>query len=619
MIAVKLQNETILFAAEELQKYLTKLDKNIPLNFKIELGLLEETDDEIDTVEVNITENGGTISGSNPRSVLFAVYQYLEVLGIRWVRHGADGEFIPENVVVAGRKIHFKRTAKNKYRGMCIEGAVSIENMLDNIDWVAKMGFNTYFLQFVIPYTFFNRWYSHQWNPTKEGRKISREEVIEMRERMITEIKKRGLSYHAVGHGWTCIPFHLPGDGGWVQISEEPTDEVRELLAELDGERKFWNGVPMNTELCYSNPKARKKMVDCCADFAKEHPEANVLHLWLSDGHRNHCECENCRKKLPADWYVILLNELDAELTKRNLTTKIVFLIYHDLLWAPETETIQNPERFILMFAPISRKYKTSYADLGKIPEIPVFERNKMEYAEAVEANVAHLNSWKKVCPVNGFSFEYYYWLGEHYGDFGGLNLAKVIYEDIQNLEKIGLSGIVSCQSQRAFMPTGFGSYVMGKALWDDRIPFEALVEEYFKGAFGELESVCKAHLVNLSMIAKETDMKTKFTQLKQASEEMLANMDKIKTLMKGKLSFCHTKSVEYIEFHCELMIKNSVAELALLEKGIQGSEEEWKTLTKFVQENEDRYQSVLDLTQVFSDLHGRRHNELVELKLLDS
>ena len=618
MISVNLQNETVLFAAEELKKYLMMLDKNIPVNFQIELGLLDETDDEIDTVEVDIKENGGKLSGSNPRSVLFAVYQYLEVLGIRWVRHGKDGEYIPENVTVSGRNIHFKRTAKNKYRGMCIEGAVSIENMLDNIDWVAKMGFNTYFLQFVIPYCFFDRWYSHKWNPTKEGKKISREEVIEMRDRMIAEIKKRGLSYQAVGHGWTCIPFNLPGDGGWVQISEEPDDEVRELLAELDGERKFWNGVPMNTELCYSNPKARKKMVDCCADFAKDHPEADVLHLWLSDGHRNHCECENCRKKLPADWYVILLNELDEELTKRNLTTKIVFLIYHDLLWAPETETIRNPERFILMFAPISRRYKTSYADLGDIPEIPVFERNKMEYAEAVEANVAHLLSWQKKCKTDGFSFEYYYWLGEHYGDFGSLNLAKVIYEDIQNLDKIGLSGIVSCQSQRAFMPTGLGSYVMGKALWDDRIPFEALVEEYFKGAFGELESVFKAHLVNLSMIAKETDAKTKFTQLKTASEEMLANIEKIKTLMQGKLSFCHETSVDYIEFHCELMIQNTIAELALLEKGVEGSKPEWEALTRFVQENEDRYQSVLDLTQVFADLHGRRHNELTVLKLVE-
>ncbi len=618
MIQTTLTNETVLFAKEELEKYLSLLDSNIPMNFKIELGFSEETDDEMDTVEVNISENGGYLKGSNPRSVLFAVYQYLEVLGIRWVRHGKDGEYIPENVTVSGRTIRFKRTAKNKYRGMCIEGAVSIENMLDNIDWVAKMGFNTYFLQFIIPYTFFDRWYRHQWNPTKEGRKLTKEEAIEFRETMVREIKKRGLAYQAVGHGWTCIPFGLPGDGGWTEVTEEPSEEVKSVLAERNGKREFFHGIPMNTELCYSNPEARKKMVMYLADYAEQKKEVDVIHLWLSDGEKNHCECENCRKKSPSDFYVILLNEVDVELTKRGINTKIVFLIYHDLLWAPETETLKNPDRFILMFAPICRKYDTSYEDIKTLPEIPEFVRNQMDFPEDVEGNVAHLLSWQKVCPVNGFSFEYYYWLGEHYRDFGSFNLAKVIYEDIRNLENIGLSGIVSCQSQRAFMPTGLGSYVMGKALWDDRIPFEALVEEYFKGAFGELESVFKAHLVNLSMIAKETDAKTKFTQLKQASEEMLANIEKIKTLMQGKLSFCHEKSIEYIEFHCEFMILNAVAELALAEKGVQGSEAEWRELTKFVQENEDKYQSVLDLTQVFSDLHGRRHYELVELKLVE-
>lgn len=100
--------------------------------------------------------------------------------------------------------------------------------------------------------------------------------------------------------------------------------------------------------------------------------------------------------------------------------------------------------------------------------------------------------------------------------------------------------------------------------------------------------------------------------------ENMLDNIAKIKTLLKVPQPKCHAQSVEYIVFHCELMIKNAEAELALLEKGVQGSAEEWRALTKFVQENEDRYQSVLDLTQVFTDLHGRRHHELVELNLVD-
>ena len=618
MVQTTLTNETVLFAKEELEKYLLLLDNNIPANFQITLQYLDETDEENDTVSVDVGENGGVLAGSNPRSVLFAVYQYLEALGICWVRHGKDGEYIPDNVTVSERTIQFKRTAKHKVRGMCIEGAVSIENMLDNIDWVAKVGFNTYWLQFMTPYNFFNRWYNHVMNPTKEGRTITIEEAREFREKMVREIKKRGISYYAVGHGWTCIPFGLPGEGGWTEVTEGPSEEIKPYLALRDGKREFVNNIPMNTELCYSNPEARAKVAMCLADYAEQHPEVDVIVISLSDGVYNHCECENCRKKIPSDFLVILLNEIDEELTKRGISTKLAVALYRDFLWAPETETLKNRDRFILKFSPITRPYNVSYADIETLPEIPKFVRNKMEGPTTLEGNTAHLVSWLKQCPGQAISFEYYYWWGEHYRDFGSFNLAKVVYKDIQTLESLGLNGLISCQSQRAFMPSGLGSYVMAKTLWDDTVPFESMAEVYFKGAFGELEGIFKAYLENLSKIAKEADEKLRFTQLKTVSEEMLETIKDIRSNLKKPLPYCHEKSVDYIEFHCEHMIINAIAELAMLEKGLEGSIEEWKTLIKFLQENEDRFQSVLDITQVFPDLHYRRHREMMGLNLVD-
>ena len=53
------------------------------------------------------------------------------------------------------------------------------------------------------------------------------------------EIKKRGLHFHDMGHGWTAEPFGLDSSGAWeISSQTEITPELREMLSMLDGERK---------------------------------------------------------------------------------------------------------------------------------------------------------------------------------------------------------------------------------------------------------------------------------------------------------------------------------------------------------------------------------------------
>ena len=100
------------FAAEELKKYLRMMmprcgeidicyDPAAKEGFR--LGLLEdfklpnEAKDPVldDIVHIDTTCEGGILAGSNPRSVLFAVYRYLKLNGCRWLYPGTDGEHIP--------------------------------------------------------------------------------------------------------------------------------------------------------------------------------------------------------------------------------------------------------------------------------------------------------------------------------------------------------------------------------------------------------------------------------------------------------------------------------------------------------------------------------------------
>ncbi len=593
------KHQTFDFAVSELCRLLCLMDKNIPASFSISLELLAAANDEIDTYSIDINENGGTLSGSNPRSVLYAVYRYAEALGVRWVRHGADGEYIPEGVKVAEKCVKTTSTAKNKYRGMCIEGAPSIENMLDNIDWCAKMGFNLYCIQWMIPYTFFDNWYSHKYNPLLPAKTLTDEEVIEFQRRMAAELKKRDILYMGVGHGWTAEAIGLPAKKGPIKYFGEVTEEQKELIALIDGKKSFYRDTPLRTELCYSNPKTRKKVVDCVVEYALEHPELDVLSFVLSDGFMNHCECENCKDTRPSDYYVMMMNDIDEQFTKHNLKTKICPALYHEILWAPEKTVLKNPSRFLLQFAPVTRSYETSYKyfDEKNLPENPPYIRNHFDFPYSIDGNIALLNTWNEKMSFKEFdffTFEYYYWMFDHYKDYGEYNLTRIIYEDIQNLSKLGMKGMVTCQSQRTFMPTGFGLYTMAKTLWDDTVKFEDLADEYFRSAFGEkLAPVAREYIEGISSVRFDEENVKKYSTAKKYAEEFLA---KVKQVPYDDLCTCHGASLNYLKFHAELMIRRMNGEIALLEKGLEGARGEWDEVLSYVRENELRVQSVFDV-----------------------
>ena len=102
IIYKKRANHTIDFAAEELKKYLRMMmpeKGDIPITLDpaatqgFRLGLLEDFDLPCDCKDPNLDDivhieadaKGGILAGSNPRSVLFAVYRYLKLNGCRFL------------------------------------------------------------------------------------------------------------------------------------------------------------------------------------------------------------------------------------------------------------------------------------------------------------------------------------------------------------------------------------------------------------------------------------------------------------------------------------------------------------------------------------------------------
>jgi len=346
--------DVIGFAREELEKYL----KILNVNAQIELGLFEKFGEYIEVEDsskddayiISIKDKNGFIAGSNQRSVIFGVYRLLEEWGITWVRPGPNGTKYPEKCEAVD--VEIREAASNRNRIMCIEGAVSFENVLDMIEWMTKVGFNGYYIQFTNGYVFFDRWYSHMKSTVKQPEPISQEQATEYVEIMTREIKKRGLLLHRMGHGWHCRAFGVP-DAGWYQYDDKDIPkEYVEICAMVDGVRKCWNNRPLQTQLCYSNPYVIEKMTDEVLNYALEHPETDAIYFWLGDGGQ-FCECEECSKLSKTDNYINMVDVITRKLKEHNVKSQVIFSGV--ARGVPEKKWIENTENCMLMFAPINR------------------------------------------------------------------------------------------------------------------------------------------------------------------------------------------------------------------------------------------------------------------------
>ncbi|MBQ9949120.1 MAG: DUF4838 domain-containing protein [Clostridia bacterium] len=529
------------FAFSELERYLHEMDNSVIIGCRqydtysedekgvIWLGeCLGMAADDDDAILIDVKGGEGVITGSNARSMLIAAYRFLYELGCRFYRYGTEGddsgEYIPcKDIVPKCLNTKVSEKASYRHRTVCIEGAVSYEHVKAIINWLPKVGMNGYYIQFKVPHTFFNSWSEHEKNPNMQGEKLSRSAVQAIERRLRKDIKKRGLMLHSVGHGWTCEPLGLDGSG-WYETDEILTDDKKMLLAKVGGKRELFGKVPLNTNLCYSNPVARNLITDAILKYCKENPETDYLHFWLADSKNAQCECDECVKMRPADYYIMMLNELDEKLTAHGINTKIVFLIYYDLLWRGMEKSLKNQDRFVLMFAPITRTYSASFTDtdMQSVPSEPEYKRNEFTLPRSVEGNLAFLKSWQGDFAGDSFDFDYHL-MWDHVRDAGYFECAKILHRDVCNLDRIGLNGLVSCQVQRAAFPSNLPMYAMAKGLWNKKSDFGDIANEYFEAEFGTEGRAVREYLASLSNLVNLQYMRR---ESETVTDEMLKNLD---------------------------------------------------------------------------------------------
>ncbi len=537
-IYVSSNEKVVNFAAEELQNYLARmgqpqLNYNLSVADLTEYGMAQVANNQLDDqYYISVTKEEQIILGNNPRALLLGVYRYLTLIGCRFLRPGKDFEIVPSLSNKSCFYANEKHTASLRHRGVCIEGCDSVENIADFLDWLPKVGYNSFFFQFKTPHTFLKRWYKG-YNDTHEAKgEWTESDSKQIMEHFNAIMDKRGLLRHRVGHGWTAEVIGTSDTAGWEKSESLLSDELRPLVAEVRGVRELHKGIAVNTNLCLTNPKTLEKFGELVLKYLENQPDTEYLHIWLADGMNNSCECENCASLRPADHYISLLNYIDEQLLKADLNTRICILMYEDLLWPPIKNKLNNLDRFVFMFAPIHRSFEVSYMDIKELPPVPEFKLNRLVFPKDVATNISLLKEWRNTITCDAFVYDYP--LGRaHHGDPTHISISRLIHRDLLANNALGLNGIISCQELRVSFPNSLANYVMGRTALNLNATFEEIANEYYLACYGK-SGIKLFEIMDKLSVLFSMDYTNPFCYVPRINSDLADKMSKVPTLLKS-------------------------------------------------------------------------------------
>lgn len=611
-----MNSKVIAFAREELDKYLSKMGitAEIELGLFEDLGVKEKVEDPFfdDAYVISVHNTNGFIAGSNERSVIFGVYRLLEEWGMTWVRPGPAGDHFPENPSVCDLEINEK--AYLRYRTMCIEGATSFENVLNMVDWMTKVGFNGYFVQFENSFGFFDRWYKHLKNPYKEPEEFNYQMVEDFMNVLDKEIHKRGLLFHRKGHGWHSIPFGLSEDPSKVPDPKDLPEWYIGLCAENNGKRGISEQGIYCTQLCFTRPKVIQIVADSVIEYLGRHPEVDILHFWLADAFNNTCGCDDCNKIRYADAYVNIINEVTDRMLANNIKVKLAPIAYLNTLWPPIVEKLRNRECLIMTWAPITRTFTKSLPNGHRRTVAPEYVVNGYQKSYDIDENLSYLYEWQQQFDGDWIDYDYHLMWDQEL-EAGGEGLAKVLSEDIKNFESLGIKGFISCQLQRDAFPTSIGMTTMAKTMWNKDADFDKIREKLYSSAFGKdavkplMEyfstfsdcfdlALIKDEASGHDVIDKTADKSKDAAELKEKMLKALDAMAEFKPIIEAHFTNtdpCQLYSWKVLHMHNHIYSLLAQSIIARIDGNYKEADELCEQSIDFAFKNEDFLQPVFD------------------------
>ena len=503
------QDSVIEFAVSELKKYLYRMNGTL----LEQTACSEEADFLIGIPEmpyhkwddgIMLRSSGKQLilTGTNSRSVLFAIYEFLKYSGCRWLAPGI--EIVPAVDKIRLDGFDFIEHAASRYRGYAICDAGNKEEempyMRDFIDWMLKQKCNLYFSEgFPLDCP------GDEWS-IKDGIRplqhiesfcgkwsiAEREARIARREELISFARSRGLLIERYGHGWAAgIVEHIATLRG---ISLEEARTLLKAKGRISQEAGELGNSSMWFQFCMSIPELKDIYVSHAVNYLKEHhQDTDIAAFWLGDGYDNACLCPQCIEKPFSEWYMEIFDEIVRQTSRFAPELRFEGLIYFMTMEPPQSHWLQGWDNVDFIIAPWNRCYRHRNDDPECCyPEWKPDFRNNASYDfehhhRPLNNDVGEaIRAWKeKVEHFHPRMFEYYSLSlapGKHRLSYNASDLAR----DIRDFKRLGIEGSVSCEYSFIDSPFFLTHQIATALMWNPETDENKLRTEWICTFYGE-------------------------------------------------------------------------------------------------------------------------------------
>lgn len=441
------------------------------------------------------------IRGSNDRSVLYGIFEYLRRAGFDFLYPGREGEIIPENPKFTLSGFDVREKASRRFRG--IAAAPDPENLQEGYDLIRFMVQNRYNLFFMEGfdverpgdgYAIIDGVHPYQHvEYLLRGKSWEERREIALKKRTMVECARRyGLLIERGGHGWNYgVPEHYGARHGL-----DPA-ESRELLR-AKGKVNKQAVEPVSTwfQLCLSREEVREIYAEHIVDYLrKHHGEMDIAAIWLGDGYDNKCQCEACLKVPFSDWYMDIFRRAALRAKEEFPELTLECIMYFETLEPPTRNCLEGLNNVIMNLAVWRHCYFHALDDEGcRLPGWVPDYRHNASHDDERDMRIINFDhyeacaAWRKVVgdEIPCLLFNYITHTGHPDRHFMSYDLTHLC-RYIADFDRLNFRGMTDCQCHSSWdKPANLQLYGAGRMLWnrEDADP-RKIRQELFSKLFG--------------------------------------------------------------------------------------------------------------------------------------